>query len=105
MYLYLMFLPTLIFIVLFNYLPMIGIRYSFYRYNVFSRPRFIGFDNFKRLFTSSRFWSVLSNTIEISLWNLALGMIVSVLIALLLNEITNSKLKRPIQTIIYLPHF
>lgn len=104
-YLYLMFLPTLIFIVLFNYLPILGIRYSFYRYNVFSRPRFTGLDNFRKLFGSSRFWSVFSNTIEISLWNLVLGMLVSVLIALLLNEIGNPKLKRPIQTIIYLPHF
>ena len=104
-WLYIMFLPTLIFVFLFNYLPLLGIRFAFYRYNVFSPPRFVGFANFERLFESPRFWSVFKNTIEISLINLVLGMAAAVLVALLLNEIGRMYLKRPIQTIIYLPHF
>ena len=100
-----MFIPTLVFVVLFNYLPLLGIRFSFYRYNVFSPPRFVGWTNFQRLFVSSRFWSVLTNTIQISLMNLFIGMVAAVGIALLLNEISHMYLKRPIQTIIYIPHF
>jgi putative aldouronate transport system permease protein len=105
LWLYIMFLPTLIFVFLFNYLPILGIRFSFYRYNVFAAPRFVGWANFQRLFGSSRFWSVFRNTIQISLMNLIMGMVASVLIALLINEIGRMYLKRPIQTIIYLPHF
>ena len=105
LWLYVMFLPTLISVFLFNYLPILGIRFAFYRYNVFSPPRFIGWANFERLFESERFWSVFRNTLEISLMNLVLGMLASVLIALLLNEIGRLYLKRPIQTIIYVPHF
>ena len=105
MWLYIMFLPTLIFVILFNYLPMLGIRYAFYRYNAFAPPRFVGWVNFERLFASSRFWSVFRNTLQISLVNLVLGMIASVGIALLLNEIGRGYLKRPLQTIIYIPHF
>jgi putative aldouronate transport system permease protein len=100
-----MFLPTFVFTLLFHYFPILGIRFAFYRYNVFSPPRPVGFANFSKLFGSSRFWSVFSNTIEISLMNLTLGMIAAVFIALLLNEITHTYLKSPIQTIIYVPHF
>jgi len=100
-----MFLPTLIFVFLFNYLPLIGIRFAFYRYNVFALPKFVGWTNFKTLFESLRFWSVFTNTLQISLVNLVLGMVTSVLIALLLNEIGRTYLKRPLQTIIYIPHF
>jgi len=104
-WLYVMFLPTFIFVILFNYLPMLGIRFAFYRYNVFAPPKFVGWTNFKTLFASSRFWSVFTNTLQISLMNLVLGMVASILIALLLNEISRTYLKRPLQTIIYIPHF
>lgn len=100
-----MFLPTLIFIILFNYYPLLGIRFAFYQYTVFGRPRFIGWNNFQRLFESLRFWSVFTNTLTISITNLLLGMVASVLVALLLNEIGRGYLKRPLQTLIYIPHF
>lgn len=105
-YLYIMFIPTLILLILFNYMPMVGIRYAFYKYNAFNpNPEFIGLDNFRKLFASSRFWSVLQNTVVMSLVNLLLGTVISVVVALLLNEITRTSIKKPIQTIIYLPHF
>ena len=105
LWLYIMFLPTLIMVFLFNYLPIPGIRFAFFRYNVFTAPIFVGWWNFERLFSSQRFWSVFRNTLELSLGNLFIGMICAIGIALLLNEISRLIMKRTIQTIIYLPHF
>lgn len=103
---YLMFTPVLIVLVLFFYLPMIGIRYALYKFNPFiPQPVFIGFENFSKLFNEPRFWTAFSNTLILSLVNLFLSMLFSVGIALLINEIGNKLAKKFVQTVIYLPHF
>lgn len=103
---YVMFSPVFLIVLLINYLPMLGIRYAFYKFNPFTPvPVFIGMDNFKRLWSSDQFWSAFSNTLQISLVNLALSMFFSVAIALLINEIVHDRTKKTFQTIVYLPHF
>lgn len=104
-YFYIMFIPVLITLILFYYLPMVGVRFSFYRYTPFAPPTFVGMKNFNKLWQTPRFWSAFRNTLEISLVNLFLSMIISVVVALLINEIYSLKLKKVVQTIIYLPHF
>lgn len=64
-----------------------------------------GFDTFRKLFEMEKFYSVFWNTIRISLIRLVFGFPFPIIIALLLNELRNVRLKKTIQTIIYVPNF
>jgi putative aldouronate transport system permease protein len=101
---YLMLLPVLIMILLFNYWPMLGIRYAFTDY--MKQPVYIGVKHFQKMFTNDNlFWQAFTNTLELSIIKLFLNTFMAVIISLLLNEITNILFKKTVQTIIYLPHF
>lgn len=101
---YLMFLPVLIMILLFNYWPMLGVRYAFTDY--MKTPVYIGVKHFQKMFTNDNlFWQAFFNTLELSVLKLFLNTFMAVIISLLLNEITNILFKKTVQTIIYLPHF
>ncbi len=102
---YLMFLPVFVFAIIFNYAPMLGIRYAFTNYNGIKAPEFIWFDNFSRMFSMKNFWSAFRNTLEISVIKLLITTFVAVVVSIFLNEIANLYFKKAVQTIIYLPHF
>lgn len=102
---YLMFIPVLVFLIIFHYMPMFGIYYSFTKYNIIKDPVWVGLKNFERLFSMPNFWSAFSNTIELSVIKLLLTTGASVILSLLLNEMNNIWGKKLSQTIIYLPHF
>lgn len=102
---YIMALPVVILLLLFNYYPMLGIRIAFYEWGLFGPVDFVGLDNFKLLFESNMFWRAFFNTLKLSCMNLALSMFFSVGFALLLNEIPNLRFKKFAQTVLYLPHF
>jgi putative aldouronate transport system permease protein len=104
---YLMFVPIIVFLLLFNYLPMVGLINALYKFTPFKRT-YIGVENFLDLFTGLRatnFWRAFRNTLTISLTNLVLATILSVIVALLLNELVSQRFKKVTQTILYLPHF
>lgn len=106
-----MLLPAAIVIFIYNYLPMLGIVIAFQEYDVgkglsaFWRSDWVGMENFVRLFGNPDFSRALLNTLTIALMKMAVGFIVPITIAILLNEIRKSYIKRTIQTMIYLPHF
>jgi putative aldouronate transport system permease protein len=107
---YLMFLPVIVFALIFNYAPMVGILLAFTKFKSTSSngPEFIGLDNFENLFVGIKadfFWRSLSNTIFLSVTNLIIATILSVIIAMLLNELVSRKGKSFVQTVTYLPHF
>lgn len=107
---YFMFLPVMIFALVFSYAPMAGIFLAFTKFKSTSLdgPEFIGFDNFENLFVGVKadlFWSAFNNTLFLSVTNLVLATILSVIVALLLNELVSRKGRSFIQTVIYLPHF
>jgi len=107
---YLMFLPVLLFALVFNYAPMAGILLSFTKFKSTSidGPQWIGFDNFENLFVGIKadmFWGSFANTIFLSVTNLILATILTVIISLLLNELVSRKGRSFVQTILYLPHF
>ncbi|MBN1777254.1 MAG: sugar ABC transporter permease [Clostridiales bacterium] len=102
---YLMFIPVLAFVIVFYYTPMVGIRYSFTKYNLIRDPVFVGLDQFKRLFSMPNFWSAFYNTLKLSIVKLLLNTGMAVVLSLLLHEMVNLKTKKLAQTIIYLPHF
>ncbi|MDD6572889.1 MAG: ABC transporter permease subunit [Thermoflexaceae bacterium] len=101
---YLMFLPVLVFILIFNYWPMLGIRYAFTDYT--KLPVYVGIKHFAKMASKDTyFWMAFRNTLELSILKLILNTFMAVVISLLLHEITNIHFKKTVQTIIYLPHF
>ena len=106
--LYLFFLPVAIWLIVFKYVPMFGLVLSFKQYNIFDGiwdSPWIGFDNYIKAFNSPAFISSFTNTIIISLSMLLVSFPMSIIFALLLNEIRNAKFKKFVQTVSYLPHF
>lgn len=102
---YVMFLPVLAFVIVFNYLPLAGLRYMFYYYTDAKSITWVGLENFKTLFDTPMFWQAFINTLELSITKLLLNTFMAVVISLLLNEMINIHFKKITQTIIYLPHF
>jgi putative aldouronate transport system permease protein len=105
--LHIMLLPPVVILIIYSYIPMLGIIIAFEDYmpgTGFKSP-FIGFDNFVNLFTTQGFFQALWNTVFIALMKIIAGLFVPVVIALLLNEVKKTYYKRTIQTIVYLPFF
>lgn len=106
--LYLMLAAPVLVLLVFSYVPMGGIVIAFQKYlpakGLFG-SKFVGLKNFNTLFTTPGFFRALRNTVTLSLWKIALGIIVPVTFSLLLNELKSQTLKKGIQTLIYLPHF
>nr|WP_319215325.1 ABC transporter permease subunit [uncultured Trichococcus sp.] len=101
-------LPFVVYILVFNYAPLMGWLMAFQRY----RPglglweqEWVGLENFKMLFSDASFIRVIRNTISMSLINLSLGFFFSIAFAVMLNELKNRHVKKIIQTVSYLPHF
>ncbi|UJF16728.1 sugar ABC transporter permease [Jeotgalibaca sp. MA1X17-3] len=107
-YLYVMLLPGVIYFLIFKYLPMGGLVIAFQDYQpwngILGSP-FVGLKHFIRLFTEDTFVLLMKNTLVIFGLNIVLSFPFPIIIALFLNELRSAKLKKSIQTIIYLPHF
>jgi len=101
-------LPACVILILFSYVPMFGIIMAFQDFTptagIFG-SRFVGFDNFVRLFTLDNIQQVMFNTLYISILKIILGLVVPIFFALLLNEVRNRFFVRSVQTIVYLPYF
>lgn len=106
--LYMMLIPGIIITAIYSYGPLIGLSIAFQKYN-FAKGLFgsewIGLDNFKYIFMLPEFGTVLFNTLKISIMKMVLGLIFPIFVSILLNEMRNVKLKRSVQTFIYLPNF
>ncbi len=106
--LYLMLLFPLGFLLVFKYLPMVGLTMAFQQYDIFEGyggSPWVGLENFAKLFSSMEFPVVLRNTLLISWYKILFFFPIPIVVAIMLNEITHSGYKRTLQTIIYLPHF
>lgn len=106
--LYAMLVPGILFLFIFNYLPIGGIVIAFQDFNIFrgiTGSQWVGFKHFARLFTSADFALIFRNTIIISVLKILILFPLPILLAILLNEIKNLRFKKTIQTVVYLPHF
>lgn len=107
--LHLMLLPGVLIVLIFNYIPMAGIMIAFQKFipakGLFGDQKWVGFDNFRYVMELPNFWSILYNTLYIALFKIVLGLFIPIIVAILLNEVRKTGLKRSIQTAIYLPHF
>ncbi|MBQ9154098.1 MAG: sugar ABC transporter permease, partial [Solobacterium sp.] len=105
---YLMAVPVILYFAIFNYAPMVGIIMAFQKYQIrkgIFGSQFVGMTNFMRFFSGPYFWRTLRNTLLISLYGLLLSFPLPIVFALCLNEVRNTRFKKIVQTISYLPYF
>jgi putative aldouronate transport system permease protein len=105
---YLFILPGLIWYVLFHYLPILGNVIAWKDYSVFKGIQaspWVGWQNFTDIWSDPAFETALKNTLIIELLQLIFAFPVPLALALLLNSVVSEKLKRSVQSVVYLPHF
>ena len=110
-------IPFILFFITFNYIPLLGWVMAFQNFrpkattkgtmdlSVFVNQKWVGLDNFKYLFSSEQFARIMRNTFAMSVMNLVVSTVLSVFLAILINEMTSHRFKKTVQTISYLPHF
>ncbi|WP_407083141.1 ABC transporter permease [Paenibacillus aurantius] len=106
--LYLFIAPAFLYFLIFCYFPMYGIQIAFKNFNPsegFAGSPWVGFDHFTRFFHSYYFWDLIWNTLSISLYELAVGFPVPIILALAFNEVRTGFFKKMVQTVTYAPHF
>ncbi|SER48950.1 carbohydrate ABC transporter membrane protein 1, CUT1 family [Gracilibacillus ureilyticus] len=106
--LYLMSIPFVAWVFVFNYLPVWGWTMAFQNYipgKAFWEQEWVGLQHFIQLFQDERFFLALRNTLAMSFLGLLFGFTIPIIFAILLNEVRNSFFKRVTQTVTYLPHF
>ena len=106
--LYVMALPTVIFLIIFAYMPMIGLVMAFQDYNVnlgMFGSKFVGFANFKYLFTTTDAWIITRNTVCYNVVFMVVNNCLAMAMAMLLSELTARRYAKVLQTIYMLPYF
>lgn len=101
-------LPGLLYFVVFHYVPLLGYVVAFQNYQPYlgyTQSAWVGFANFSSAFADPAFWSATGNTLKIALVQLVFFFPVPVGLALLLNSIVSDKVRRFVQSVVYLPHF
>ena len=106
--LYLFLLLPIIYLIIFKYIPMFGLQIAFKDYSIskgmFGSP-WVGFKYFNKFFHDYNFKRILVNTLRISLYSLVVNFFIPVTLALCLNCLRHTGVKKVIQTITYIPHF
>ncbi len=100
--------PGMLILLLFAYLPMIGIVIAFQEFNPmqgFFKSEWVGLEHVRFLFELPDTMQTVRNTVEISLMKIVAGLVVPISFALLLNEARIVWFKRTVQSLVYLPHF
>ncbi len=97
-----------VWMIIFNYIPMYGLIISFKDYNIvksIAEAPWVGLDHFREFLDDEDLRNVIKNTLGISLIKLLIGFPLPIIFALFLNEVRSLRYKKTIQTISYLPHF
>ena len=101
-------LPGLLLTLIFKYGPMGGILIAFEDYNVIEGvlgSPWVGLDYFRRFLSSPDFMNYLMNTLKLSVFGLLWGFPIPIILALLLNQIRRTGIRKKIQLLIYAPNF
>jgi len=104
----LMTVPTVLLLLVFNYLPLFGLATAFQEYDPLIgvwHSSWAGFDQFTQLFGDQLFWASMKNTLYLSFVQLVLFFPVPIALALLLNSVLSERIRNFIQSVAYLPHF
>ena len=103
-----MVLPGVVFMIIFNYIPIYGLKIAFQNYTVvdtLDTAKWVGMENFKIILTDKYFWDSVYNTLGISLLKLLIGFVAPIILAVMIYELKDGIFKRVVQTISYMPHF
>ena len=104
----LLILPGLILLIVFSYLPLAGYIVAFQDYQPFlgfQGSPFVGVQNFILVLQDPTFWTAVKNTVVINVLQLVFFFPVPIALALLMNSLMSGRLRRVIQSVVYLPHF
>ena len=105
---HLMLFPVMVFLILFSIVPMFGIVIAFQKYlpaRGILGSEWVGLKYFRYMFMLPDSFRIFRNTLVIAVFKIVFNLAVPVVFSLLLNEIQSVKLKRTVQTVIYIPHF
>ena len=101
-------LPAVVIIILFMYIPMYGVQIAFKDFKAIdgiTGSDWVGFEHFARFFKSYNFKIILTNTLGISIYSLAVSFPFPIILALILNQMRAQRYKRLVQTVTYMPYF
>lgn len=101
-------MPALVITIIFKYIPMGGVLIAFEDFNVIKGifgSEWVGLQYFKRFLSSPDFMNYLMNTLKLSAYGLIWGFPIPIILALLLNQIKRTGIKKNIQLLIYAPNF
>ena len=107
-YLYLLLVPGLVYFALFHYVPMSGLVLAFKKYNAHLGiwgSQWVGWTNFARIFSTPAAVRAIRNTFEINLSRLLWQFPIPIALAILINEMRGTKVKRIYQIVYTFPHF
>lgn len=106
--LYVLLFPSIILLIMFAYIPMLGLVIAFKDYSpangILNSP-WAGFKYFTQFFNSVQFGTTMMNTLKISIYSILVGFPLPILLALLCNQLKTGKFKKVFQVTTYLPHF
>lgn len=106
--LYLLMIPAVVYIFIFNYMPLYGIQIAFKKFSsrkgIAGSP-WVGLRYFNRFFDSPDCWRLVRNTLSLSIYSLVAGFPLPIILALMLNQCSSPHTKRLVQNVIYAPHF
>ena len=106
--LYLLLLPTIVYAIIFLYVPMYGVIIAFKDFSPYDGilgSKWVDLKNFDRFFHSAMFWSLIKNTLSVTVYSLLAGFPIPIIFAVCLNYTTSPKYKKVVQTVTYAPHF
>ena len=106
--LYLLCIPALLYVLIFQYGPMYGIQIAFRDFTArggITGSTWVGLKHFIRFTGSPKFWGMLENTLLLNVYSLAAGFPIPIIMALLMNQCRSQHFKRTVQTVMYAPHF
>lgn len=103
-----MIIPGIIFMIVFNFVPIYGLIIAFKQYTVidsFGTAPWVGLDNFRIILQDKYFWESVTNTLGISFLKLLFGFFIPIVLSIMIFEIRSGPFKRIVQTISYMPYF
>lgn len=103
-----MIIPGILIVFIFNYIPMYGALIAFQKYDatkgIFG-SEWVGFKYFEMFFSNPMAWRLIKNTVLLGVFSLIFSFPAPIILALLMDQIRNTKFKKTIQTISYFPYF
>lgn len=106
--LYLLILPPVAYFIIFKYIPMFNVVLAFKNFNIIKGiwgSPWAGMKYFELFFENPVFFTLLKNTLYLSLYSLLAGFPIPIILALALNEVKNARFKRTVQLVTYAPYF